>query len=250
MSNTVEPGLAKSTGIISVAAGVCGFGNCICGFIWLGYKGYGGHGLWSGFGLLLAAAMGLFIWRYRNKGIMVAFLVTCIILVIVVGIQTIIAALGYILWRLFRDATECYTDAGRCHCRATDGQRIPMDLETCDPITAIDSLFLSMTIFSAFGTVISLAGSVLGCMGTCCARTQQPGAVVVVQQPSGTQSTVVYTAPQYTGEGYPVQYPMAQPGQYPAQNAAAPMGHYPPPQYSATALGGVQHGAEAIPPKA
>ena len=39
-------------------------------------------------------------------------------------------------------------------------------------ITAIDSLFLSMTIFSAFGTVISLAGSVLGCMGTCCARTQ------------------------------------------------------------------------------
>lgn len=43
---------------------------------------------------------------------------------------------------------------------------------------------------------------------------------------------------------------MAQPGQYPAQNAAAPMGHYPPPQYSATAPGGVQHGAEAIPPKA
>lgn len=79
---------------------------------------------------------------------------------------------------------------------------------------------------------------------------QQPGAVVVVQQPSGTQSTVVYTAPQYTGEGYPVQYPMAQPGQYPAQNAAAPMGHYPPPQYSATAPGGVQLGAEAIPPKA
>ena len=45
-------------------------------------------------------------------------------------------------------------------------------METCDVITAIDSLFLSMTIFSAFGTVISLAGSVLGCMGTCCARTQ------------------------------------------------------------------------------
>lgn len=54
MSNTVEPGLAKSTGIISVAAGVCGFGNCICGFIWLGYNGYGGHGLWSGFGVSLS----------------------------------------------------------------------------------------------------------------------------------------------------------------------------------------------------
>lgn len=74
---------------------------------------------------------------------------------------------------------------------------------------------------------------------------QQPGAVVVVQQPSGTQSSVVYTVPQY-----PAQYPMAQPGQYPAQHAAAPMGHYPPPQYSATAPGGVQPGDEGIPPKA
>ena len=53
MSNTVEPGLAKSTGFISIAAGICGLGNCICGFIWLGYNGYGGHGLWSGFGVSL-----------------------------------------------------------------------------------------------------------------------------------------------------------------------------------------------------
>lgn len=244
MSNTVEPGLAKWTGIISIAAGVCGLGNCICGFIWLGYSGYGGHGLWSGFGLLLAAAMGLFIWRYRNKGIMIAFLVTCIILVIIVGIQTIIAALAYILWRLFRVATDCQTYGGKCHCRNVNGEKIPIDLEACDLITSIDSLFLSITIFSALGTIISLAGSILGCMGTCCARTQ-PGAVVVVQQPSGTQSSVVYTVPQY-----PAQYPMAQPGQYPAQHAAAPMGHYPPPQYSATAPGGVQPGDEGIPPKA
>lgn len=51
MSNPVEVGLAKSTGLIGIAAGLCGLGNCICGFIWLGYNGYGGHGLWSGFGV-------------------------------------------------------------------------------------------------------------------------------------------------------------------------------------------------------
>ena len=72
----------------------------------------------------------------------------------------------------------------------------------------------------------------------------------MVQQPSGTQSTVVYTAPQYAGEGYPAQYPPAQPGQYPAQYTAAPLGHYPPPQYSAAPGGGENPGAEAIPPKA
>lgn len=33
-------------------------------------------------------------------------------------------------------------------------------------------MFLAMTIFSAFGTIISLAGSIVGCMGTCCARNQ------------------------------------------------------------------------------
>ena len=51
MSNLVEVGLAKSTGFIGIAAGLCGLGNSICGFIWLGYSGYGGHGLWSGFGV-------------------------------------------------------------------------------------------------------------------------------------------------------------------------------------------------------
>lgn len=53
MSNLVEAGLAKTTGIVGIAAGLCGLGNAICGFIWLGHNGYGGHGLWSGFGVSL-----------------------------------------------------------------------------------------------------------------------------------------------------------------------------------------------------
>ena len=51
MSNLVEPSLAKTTGIVGIAVGICGLGNVICGFIWLGHNGYGGHGLWSGFGV-------------------------------------------------------------------------------------------------------------------------------------------------------------------------------------------------------
>ena len=58
---------------------------------------------------------------------MIAFLVTCIILVIIVGIQTIIAALAYILWRLFRVATDCQTYGGKCHCRNVNGEKIPID---------------------------------------------------------------------------------------------------------------------------
>ena len=51
MSNLVEAGLAKAAAIVGIGAGLCGLGNVICGFIWLGYNGYGGHGLWSGFGV-------------------------------------------------------------------------------------------------------------------------------------------------------------------------------------------------------
>ena len=53
MSNLVEAGLAKGAAIVGVGAGLCGLGNVICGFIWLGHNGYGGHGLWSGFGVSL-----------------------------------------------------------------------------------------------------------------------------------------------------------------------------------------------------
>lgn len=246
MSNSVEAGLAKSTGVIGIAAGLFGLGNCICGFVWLGYNGYGGYGLWSGFGLIFAAFLGLFVWRYRNKTMMIFFLVSCIILVIVVGVQTAIAALAYIFWRLLQIATDCRTFNGKCHCRTDEGESIPFDLETCDQISAIDGMFLAMTIFSAIGTIISLAGSIVGCMGTCCATHQQPGAVVVVQQPSGTQSSVLYTTNQYPAQGYPVQYPPHQHPQYPVVQ----VGQYPPPQYSAAPGEGGQPGEEAIPPKA
>ncbi|KAL9980982.1 hypothetical protein ACROYT_G009631 [Oculina patagonica] len=254
MSNSVEVGLAKSTGMIGIAAGLCGLGNCICGFIWLGYNGYGGHGLWSGFGLIFAALLGIFVWRYRNKTLMIFFLVSCIILVIIVGVQAAIAALGYIFWRLFRVATDCQTYGGTCHCRNSKGEPIPIDLETCDVISSIDSMFLAMTIFSACGTIVTLAGSIVGCMGTCCARNQQPGAVVVVQQPSGTQSSVLYTTTQHPAEGYPAQYPQAHSGQYPQQQypqyPAPSVGQYPPPQYPAASGQGENPGGEAIPPKA
>jgi len=76
---------------------------------------------------------------------------------------------------------------------------------------------------------------------------QQPGAVVVVQQPSGTQSSVLYTTTQYPAEGYPVQYNPAQ--QYP-QYPAGQGGQYPPPPYSTAPGERGQPGEEAIPPKA
>lgn len=237
MSNLVEANLAKTTGIVGIAVGICGLGNVICGFIWLGHNGYGGHGLWSGFGLIFAAVLGMIIWRNRNKNLMIFFLVTCIILVIVMIIQAAIAAIAYVFWSLFQVAADCRVYRGRCHCRNSKGEPIPIDLETCELISLIDGLFLAITIFSALGTITTLAGSIIGCLGTCCATNQQPG-MVVVHQPAGTQSSLMYTSQQYHSGQYPAQ-------NYPPQYPSA--GHYPPPQYPA-ATGPVDSGA--IPPKA
>lgn len=45
-------------------------------------------------------------------------------------------------------------------------------METCDLISLIDGLFLAITIFSALGVITTLAGSIIGCLGTCCGKNQ------------------------------------------------------------------------------
>lgn len=244
MSNLVEASLAKTSGVLGIGDVIFGLGNVICGFVWLGHNGYGGHGLWSGFGLIFAGMLGITIWRNRSKILMIFFLVTSIILVIVLIVQAAMAALAYIFWSLFQAAANCYVRYGVCHCFNSEGEPTPIELETCDLISLIDGLFLAMTIFSSIGTLLALAGSVIGCMGTCCTRNQAPG-MVMIQQPSGTQSTVAYTTHTTPLQYPPEQYPAQQYPQYPA----VPPGQHPPPQYSAP--GQMSHPAtEAIPPKA
>ena len=47
-----------------------------------------------------------------------------------------------------------------------------ISVESCDAIVVIKNIFLAMTIVSAMAAVCSLAGSIIACVGTCCAKTQ------------------------------------------------------------------------------
>ena len=40
----------------------------------------------------------------------------------------------------------------------------------CDDIEFIDHCLLAIVVFNAFGAVLALSGSIIGCMGTCCAQ--------------------------------------------------------------------------------
>lgn len=81
---------------------------------------------------------------------MIFFLVSCIILVIVVGVQTAIAALGYIFWRLFRVATDCKTYGGTCHCRNSEGKSIPLDRKCIHNLIKLKKIPLRWRITLAF----------------------------------------------------------------------------------------------------
>lgn len=45
-------------------------------------------------------------------------------------------------------------------------------VHNCDDIKTIESIFLCIVIVGAFSAIFTLAGSIIGCMATCCARPQ------------------------------------------------------------------------------
>lgn len=182
MPDLVEEGKAKAAGIIAILIGVCSLIELICGFIYLSIGGNDGSGLWCGVGLLVITLLGVLIWVKRNKTAMVFYLVMCILWLIVSLIQFVIALLAWVIWRIIRVAVEnqCFQRGERCYCNAEKPEPIPV--RSCTDIKTIESCFLAIMIMAAFACILTLAGSIIGCMSTCCAR-PEPQGVVIVQQP-------------------------------------------------------------------
>ncbi|XP_068680815.1 uncharacterized protein [Montipora foliosa] len=200
MNDLVEEGKAKAAGIISILVGVCALIELIGGFIYLSFGGRDGSGLWSGVGLLVITILGIVTWVKRNKAVLVFYLVMCILWTIVCVIQFVIALLAWIIWRYIRALVEqeCYQRGDSCFCNTDKPEPIPV--HNCSDIKTIESLFLAITILAAFATILTLAGSIIGCMGTCCAR-PEPAGMIVVQQPGYPVVGVTNTQHVYPGPG-------------------------------------------------
>ena len=121
----------------------------------------------------------------------------CILWVIVCIGQGIIAFLAGAICRLIRAVVEqeCIQIGDSCHWNTGQQEPIPVN---CSDIKTIESCrFVTIMIIESFGTILTLAGSIIDCMGTCCAR-PEPASMAVVQQP-GYPVTGVTT----TRNGYP-----------------------------------------------
>ncbi|XP_020613717.1 uncharacterized protein LOC110051945 [Orbicella faveolata] len=170
MNDQVEEGKAKAAGIVGILIGVIALIELICGFIYLSKGGPEGSGLWSGVGLAVIAALGIVTWLKRNKTALVFYLVMCILWFIVCIIQVIIAFIAWAIWHIIRKVVETNCDqiGDTCVCHDTDNT--PITVHNCDDIRTIESIFLCILIMSAFAAILTLSGSIIGCMGTCCAR--------------------------------------------------------------------------------
>nr|XP_058963821.1 uncharacterized protein LOC131790610 [Pocillopora verrucosa] len=225
----VEEGKAKAAGIISVLVGISAFIQLICGFIYLSKGGPEGSGLWSGIGLAVICGLGILVWLRKNKTAMVFFLVMNILWFIVCLVQIIIAFIAWVIWHFIRKVVEtnCSQRGSTCHCQTEKEE--PWPVHNCDDIRVIESCFLAILIMSAFSAILTLSGSIIGCMGTCCARPAQPN-VVVMQQPTGYPMVIQQTTAQgYPAQGYPAQQPYPGQQQVVMQPPAGAGG--PPPDY-------------------
>ncbi|KXJ09364.1 hypothetical protein AC249_AIPGENE23616 [Exaiptasia diaphana] len=177
----VAPGHAKAAGIVGIFVLLMALLNLICGIIWVTYGGSDASGIWPGILLLPTAILGIITWPKRSKGTLIGFLVLCIITIITSIVQCVIAGLAFLIWQILKAVIEskCTIKAGKCDCGS---DKIPLELEDCSWISAIEAIWLCILIGNGLATIFVFAGSIIGCMGTCCAKTPTQTAVVMVEK--------------------------------------------------------------------
>ncbi|XP_020909119.1 uncharacterized protein LOC110247076 [Exaiptasia diaphana] len=242
MGELIAPGHAKSAGIVGILILIVAFIDFICGIVWVTYGGSDAQGIWCGLLLIVTGILGVVTWPKKNKVTMIFFMVLCIIDIICCIVQTALAGLAFLVWQILKAIieTKCKIRGGHCDC---GNEKIPMELEDCSWISAIEAIFLCLMIINGLGTIFVFAGSIIGCVATCCASSPQQSGVVMVQNPNTAGTVVIHTTAQ------PATYP-AQTVTYPAQPVTYPAHAAPPPAYSQEANPPGQYPmADPIPPK-
>lgn len=201
MAGEAEPGKAKAAGIVGILIGIVGLCNLVCGFIYIALGGKDGAGLWVGFPHMIIFVLGLVTWLQLSKGAFIAYLVLSILMDIITIVFVIICLIAWLIWHIIRKVveSECEQVGSQCICHAE--KKVPIPVDKCSHIKTIESCFACMTFVNILGVILLLASSIIGCMGTCCAKSETN--VVVVQQPAVVMTTVTT---QQQGQA-PPEYP-------------------------------------------
>jgi len=195
MAQPIEAGKAKSALIVGIICLVFGFGLFICGCIWASYGGSDGTGIWSGILFMIPGILGIVVGVKKNRVAMIFMLVLYILDIILLAVQCVIALLAWLIWQLVIGwvKTSCNTVGNNCVCT---GHTLPMSVEDCDWVYTVEAIFLAVVVLAGLGCIMALAGSIIGCMGVCCAsNTTTNTTVIVQQQPVGMHQQPVTLVP-------------------------------------------------------
>jgi len=175
----VAPGQAKGAGIVGIFILIFAFVNLGGGIALVTYGGKDAAGIWNGVLLLIAGILGIVTWVKKSKGTMIGFMVLCIIEIITSIVQCALAGLSFLIWQVLKALTKCSIKNGRCDCGSDS---VPIALENCSWISSIEMIFLALMIANGLVAIFVFAGSIIGCMATCCAKTPTQTAVVMVEK--------------------------------------------------------------------
>jgi len=202
MAGQVEPGIGKSAGIIGICLLIVGVANAVTGIVLMNNMSGNIHGLWSGGACILAGLLGLLVMWKKSHLVMIFFLILNLMVTIACAVQT------FLVWVLFLIYKVLVKDFDDGSCRSVGDDKCLCGGEvkdySCDIFSTFEAIFLTIVILSGLAAIFALAGAIIGCVGACCARRQNPGAVIV----QGQQPPVVYTTA--AQPGYPAAYPQGQ----------------------------------------
>lgn len=143
---------------------------------------------WAGIPYMIPGILGIVSGITKNHCAMIAFMVLNIICFVIDGIAAILLFLIIGLWlAIMKKFTEdcryrSWYGTNKCVCKV-DGKYYAYAVDSCDTLKAIMSLLWAIIIFAILAALTSLAGSILGCIATCC-KSSPPQQTVIVQQPA------------------------------------------------------------------
>ncbi|XP_031571444.1 uncharacterized protein LOC116305633 [Actinia tenebrosa] len=208
----VTEGTARAAAIVGFFIFLCGIANSTCGFVWLSYGGYQGHGLWSGIPMLTVGLLG-FLSLKRNNTVFALYLFLALMTCIAAGIQAVTAGLELDHWSDFLGERKCSIEAGVCKCLGQEDIRIK-DLDSCDKIPSINDIFITLIVFSIIGSLLCLGGAIAGCVGLATVPRSSPSTLPRPKRPAKKPITgieVSYQQNNYPSNNYPPRTESAYP---------------------------------------
>lgn len=161
---------------------------------------------WAGVLFMIPGILGVVAGVTKNRCPMIAFLVLNIIIFIAQAIVTALMGLIVAILGAFKEVTkECVkvgTSTCKCNHKGTTFTMHGIDGD-CKVIGDIHSMGLGVLAVLIIAVIITLAGSIMGCVAVCCNNSQPAPTTVIIQQGNagpGGQQPPAYSQPE------PVKY--------------------------------------------